>query len=107
MKAKITVYTLASDDDCGTKAEVFATEEDAVNNLLDAVGWQDDGRKEMRRLYFHPDELPEDCEDWYDLIREVKSDNDTYNIDEHTLTVELEFNDDGGLDQIVRQEVQP
>ena len=94
MKAKITVFTLASDDDCGTKAEVFATEEEAVNRLIDNVTFNQEGeaytREQLIRFYFFPAELPEEFEGFYELLSSLKrSDYDNYNIDEHTLTVDM------------------
>jgi hypothetical protein len=91
MKAQITVFTLASDDDGGTRAEVFATEKEAVSSLLDCIDFESEGysKEQLTRWYFFPDELPEQFEDFYELLSSLKSDYDTYNIDEHTLTVDM------------------
>jgi hypothetical protein len=89
MKKTIKVFTLASDDDCGTKADVFATEEEAVSALLDKVESDDYTKEQLTRFYFFPAELPEEFEDFYELLSSLKSDYDTNNIDEHTLDVEI------------------
>jgi hypothetical protein len=49
MKVKITVYTLASDDDRGTMGQVFATEEEAVDALLEAINWTKMNEEEYSR----------------------------------------------------------
>jgi hypothetical protein len=89
MKTQITVYSLASDDDYGTKAEVFGTEEEAVSSLLERIDSEDYSKEQLTRFYFFPAELPEEFEDFYELLSSLKSDYDTYNIDEHTLTVDI------------------
>jgi hypothetical protein len=87
MTVNITVYTLASDDDYGTKAEVFTKEREAVRALLvrlKYIGEAPDGTvPKLIATYFDPDG------DFYEDIAEYKSDYDTYSIDEHTLEIEV------------------
>lgn len=85
MKVKVTVYTLASDDDYGTRAEVFATERAAVEALLEQLKYTptDEERQELIDAYFDPDG------DFYEDISEWKSNYDTYSVDVHQLEVEV------------------
>jgi hypothetical protein len=85
---KITVYTVACDDDYGTRAMVFTNERAAVNALLDElavdVTFIGNERQELIDEYFDPDG------DFYEAIAPYKSDMDTYSIDEHTLEIDVE-----------------
>ena len=84
MSLKFTVYTLASDDDNGTQAQVFTSERATVIALLDHLEVRGEAREQLIKAYFNPhDSGP----DFYDMLQEHKSDLDTYNIDEH----EVEF----------------
>jgi hypothetical protein len=85
MKKTITVFTLASDDDTGTKAEVFTNERLAVLALLDKLKGDpnDEERKELLAAYFDPDG------DFYEDICAFKSDYDTFSVDEHSLEIEI------------------
>lgn len=91
MKATIEVWSLAADDDSGTRAEVFTTALEAVSALLDWLdlkassdpGSLDHVRQKLIDEFFDPDG------DFYESIREYKSDLDTYSIDSHKVAVEL------------------
>jgi hypothetical protein len=85
MKTKIKVYTLVSDDDTGTKAEVFTTERAAVESLIDQLKYTptDEERQELIDAYFDPER------DFYENICEFKSDYDTFSIDEQTIEIDL------------------
>jgi hypothetical protein len=85
MKTKIKVYTLASDDDTGTKAEVFTTERAAVESLIDRLKYTptDEERQELIDAYFDPER------GFYEDICEFKSDYDTFSIDEQTIEIDL------------------
>jgi hypothetical protein len=88
MKIKTTVYTLASDDDSGTSAEVFTTEREAVERLVGGLKYIFDADEEtvadLIAAYFDNDR------DFYAEIAEFKSDYDTYSIDQQTLIVDGE-----------------
>jgi hypothetical protein len=85
MKTKIKIYMLASDDDTGTKAEVFTTERAAVASLVDQLKYTptDEERQELIDAYFDPER------DFYEDIWEFTSDYDTFSIDEQTIEIDL------------------
>jgi len=83
LKVTITVFSLASDDDSGTRAEVFATEREAVNALLDQLRCSEQEREGMIAAYFAQ------TDDFYEKLDQWKSDLDTYSIDQHTLEIEI------------------
>jgi hypothetical protein len=87
MKHTVTVYTLASDDDYGTKAEVFADEREAVRTLVIRLKYIAEGGdgivEKLIETYFDPDG------DFYEDIAEYKTDYDTYSVDSHTLEIEV------------------
>ena len=86
MKVKTTVYTLASDDDSGTSAQVFSNERQAVERLVRGLKYIDDADEEtiadLIAAYFDQER------DFYEAIDQFKSDYDTYSIDEQTLEVD-------------------
>jgi hypothetical protein len=83
MKKTITVFSLASDDDGGTSARVFATEKEAVAALLDALALDHNSRHRLMQEYSDPEG------DFYGRLDDYKSAYDTYSIDQHTLEVEV------------------
>lgn len=87
MTTPIRVYSLASDDDSGTRAQVFTTELAAVSALLDHLEIAGPVRDELLEIYFSPDIHPD--KDFYDWLRPHKSDLDVYSIDSHDLAIEL------------------
>jgi len=86
MKIKTTVYTLASDDEMGTSAEVFASQREAVERLVRylLVDYDEETIADLIAAYFDNDR------DFYAEIAEFKSDYDTYSIDQQTLIVDGE-----------------
>ena len=46
------------ENDGGTRAEVFATEQEAVSTLLDRIDFESEGysKEQLMRWYFFPDE---------------------------------------------------
>lgn len=91
MKVKVTVWTLASDDDNGTQAAVFLTEREAEIAMIEAV-WEGDANKSNReyairllnsRTEVDLDELAEWKED------AIAGTLNTYSIDSHELEIEI------------------
>jgi hypothetical protein len=89
MKRIITVYSLASDDDYGTKAEVFADEQEAVDLLVRRLKYIDEAPEgtieKLVASYF----APGGEDDFYEDIQEWKGPYDTYSVASHALEVEL------------------
>jgi hypothetical protein len=89
MKIKTTIYTLVSDDDSGTSAEVFTDERKAVERLVHGLKYIVDADEEtiadLITAYFDNDR------DFCTTIAQFKSDFDTYSIDEQTIELDCQL----------------
>lgn len=79
---KLILWTLAIDDDCSTRAEVFATERDAHLARFDAIARTTEDLAAMTVLYDNGkhDELQT-------MIEEFKKEEDTYIVSCHEVEV--------------------
>lgn len=81
---KIKIWTLASDDDCGTRTEVFTTEREAEEAWVNAAVPDEDENKEAR------ERLERDgfnaVIDWAEN-EQMRDPMDTYTVEEHTVEV--------------------
>ena len=74
---KIELWTVATDDAAGTRAQVFQTEKEAYNYTWEWLGW--DGPHPRRRRI-----------DFWDAYHEQATNHfDTLNIEQHVLELEL------------------
>jgi len=79
---KLTLWTLAIDDDCSTRAEVYATEREAQLARFAAIAHTAEQEAAMAALY---DEGKTD--ELLALIGELKPNEDTFNVERHELEV--------------------
>lgn len=90
MKVKITVWTVAADDDHGTDATVYATEAEALEGLFERA--RIDGaetRTSLKEAYLCNDD-EDDSRDFYEELSEHTGTMDTYSIDVQTLETEID-----------------
>jgi hypothetical protein len=92
MKHKITVFTLASDTDYGTQANVFATKREAYLALIDhpSLKLEPEEKAELlRALEGDYAERDDEETDFYAILDRFKSAMDTFSVDKHTLEIEI------------------